>query len=108
MVIDSLKNELEYVIQRYGINSIQAYNMAIRLSIEIDNKYNKDTLQYYYNDSFNALTKYIKVNENNPSEIRWNKYAIENNYLSSQTIGYIYGEGFNKLCKEIRKELKKL
>lgn len=99
-------NRLKYVIKKYGINSIQAYNMSVMLAIETDKKYNNKTIQSYYNNSFNALVKYIKVNEINPSENRWNKYAIKNNYLSSQSMGYIYGNGFNKLCKEIRKELK--
>lgn len=106
MVIEELKNKLEYTIKKYGINSIQAYNMSIMLSIEIDKKYNKDTIQSYYSNSFNGLTEYIRENEMNPSEVRWNRYAIINDYLSSKTMGYIYGNGFNKLCKEIRKGLK--
>jgi len=108
MVISKLKKELGYVIKKYGINSIQAYNMSIRISIELDKKYNADTLQSYYNDSLNALIKYIETNEKNPSEVRWNNYVVKKGYLSSQTMGYIYGNGFNKLCKEIRKELKEL
>lgn len=106
MVIDKLKKELGYIINKYGLNSTQAYNASLRILIELDSKSNKDTIQSYYNDSLDALIKYMKINEKNPSEVRWNKYAIENRYLSSQTMGYIYGNGFNKLCKEIRKELK--
>lgn len=108
MVISKLKSELGYIIKKYGINSIQAYNMSVRISIELDKKNNKDTLQSYYNNSINALIEYIKINEINPSEVRWNNYATKRGYLSSQTMGYIYGDGFNKLCKEIRKELKEL
>jgi len=107
MVINKLKKQLGYIIKKYGINSTQAYHMSVRISIELDRKNNSGTLQCYYNDSLEELIKYIRENENNPSEVRWNKYAITKGYLSSQTIGYIYGDGFNKLCKEIRKELKK-
>lgn len=106
MVINELKKKLEYVIKEYGINSTEAYNVSTRIAIEIDKIYNKNTVQSYYNESLDALTNYIKENEINPSEVRWNKYAVENRYLSSETMGYIYGEGFNKLCKELRKELK--
>lgn len=108
MVTDELKRKLEYAIKKYGINSIEAYNISMRVAIEIDRKYNTNSIQSYYNNSFNALSKYIQINECNPSEPRWNKYAIKNNYLSSKTMGYIYGDGFNRLCKEIKKELKKL
>ena len=108
MVINKLKNELEYVIKKYGINSIEAYNTSTRLSIEIDKIYNSRTVQSYYNDSINALIEYIRKNEFNPNEIKWNRYAVEKRYLSSETIGYIYGDGFNSLCKEIRKKLKDL
>lgn len=108
MVINKLKKELGYIIEKHGINSIQAHNMSIRISIELDKKSKNDTVQCYYNDSLYALIKYIKMNEKNPSEVIWNKYSIKNGYLSSQTMGYIYGNGFNKLCKEIRKELKEV
>ncbi len=108
MVINKLKKELGYIIEKYGINSIQAYNMSVRISIELDKKINNDTLQCYYNESFEALIKYMKINEINPSETRWNRHAVKNKYLSSQAMGYIYGKGFNKLCKEIRKELKEV
>lgn len=108
MVINKLKDELEYTIKKHGINSVQAYNMSVRLSIELDNLYNKKTIQSYYNHSFNALVKYIETNEINPNEVKWNRYAVENRYLSSETMGYIYGNGFNKLCKDIRKELREL
>lgn len=105
MVVEELKNRLEYTIKKHGLYSEEAYHMSTRLSIEIDNIYNNNTIQSYYNDSFEALINYIKESEKNPSELRWNMYAIQNRYLSSQTIGYIYGNGFNKLCKKIRKEI---
>lgn len=101
-----IKNELESVIKKYGINSTQAYNVSLRIAIELDNIYHKNIIGSYYNESYYALNEYIKKYNNTPSEVKWNKYAIENQYLSSQTIGYIYGKGFNKLCKELKKELK--
>ncbi len=60
-----------------------------------------------YINSKKALTAYILNHDINPSEKKWNKLAMQNNFLSSKTLGYIEGIGFNKLCKKIRKELKK-
>ena len=61
----------------------------------------------YYVESMNALISYMENNEMNPSESRWNKYAICKKYLSSKTLGYLSGIGFNTLCRKIRKELNK-
>lgn len=105
MVIQELMNKLKFEISNYGINSTEAYSTSKRIAIELDNLYLKNTLEEHYYISFQALTKYIMENEDNPSENRWNKYAIKNRYLSSQTMGYIYEKGFNKLCKQIRKEI---
>mgnify|MGYP004601845161 CR=1 FL=1 len=59
----------------------------------------------YYVESMNALIEYMKRNEKNPNEKQWNKYAIKNKYLSSKTIGYLSEIGFNKLCRNLRKQI---
>ena len=108
MVKDSLKKELEKNIKEYGLQSEETYNTSVRIAFELENIYkSKKTIPSYYNKSIDALIEYIKNNEINPSEKRWNKYAIKNGYLSSQTIGYLDGAGFNKLCKRIRKKIEK-
>ena len=61
----------------------------------------------YYDESIYALIEYMKNNEKNPSEKRWDKIAISNEYLSSKTIGYVSGIGFNKLCRNLRKQINK-
>lgn len=61
--------------------------------------------QDYYQESMDALVEYMKKHEQNPSEKRWNEYAISKKYLSSQTIGYLSGIGFNTLCKKLRKKI---
>ncbi len=106
MVIDSLKEELSENIKKYGLHSKQAYNTSTKIAFELENKYVKQKcISSYYNESIEGLKQYMQNNEVNPSEVRWNKYAIKHSYLSSQTMGYLYGEGFNKLCKKIRKEM---
>lgn len=94
-----------YIIKKYGINSVETYNMCIILSIQNEKKYNKKALQNYYIDSLNKLIEYIKNNENNPNESIWNKYAIKYRCLSAESLGYMYGHGFNKLCRNIRKKI---
>ena len=36
------------------------------------------------------------------TEKEWNKYAVENNLLSSISLKYISGRSFTRLCKEVR------
>ena len=61
----------------------------------------------YYDESIYALIEYMKNNEKNPSEKKWDQIAISNEYLSSKTIGYVSGIGFNKLCRNLRKQINK-
>ena len=79
------KNKVEYVLNKYMLNSNQ---------------------KEHCNRSVRALIQYICKSEANPNEFTWNRYAIKNKLLSAESMGYIYGIGFNKLCKEIRKDLK--
>ncbi len=64
-------------------------------------------LDYYYEKSINALVQYIKKHDSNPSEKWWNQYAIRKKYLSSKTIGYLSGMGFNTFCRKTRKKVNK-
>lgn len=61
----------------------------------------------YFEETINALIKYMEKNELNPNEKQWNNYAINRKYLSSKTIGYLSGIGFNTLCRKIRKQINK-
>lgn len=65
----------------------------------------KEKRRNYYYETMYALVQYMKNNEKNPSESRWNEIAIKEKYLSSKTIGYVSGIGFNKLCRNLRKEI---
>ena len=61
----------------------------------------------YYDVTIYALIQYMKKNEKNPSEKSWDRIATKDKYLSSKTIGYISGLGFNKLCRNLRKQINK-
>lgn len=58
-----------------------------------------------YEESMNALVQYMKNHDKNPSEKGWNEYAIHEKYLSSRTLGYLSGVGFNTLCRQQRKQI---
>lgn len=108
MVIENLNETLKEVIKKYGINSVEAYHISVMLAIQTQSLYNNKSLQNYYNKSINALIEYLIINDTNPNEVKWNRYAVKNGYLCSETIGYMYGKGFHILCKSIRKKLKML
>lgn len=58
-----------------------------------------------YSKSLEELKIYIKTTGIRPNTKNWNKYAKENGCLLGETIGYIYGKGFNILCRDIIKQL---
>lgn len=57
-----------------------------------------------YKKSMELLFLYIKITKNIPSESEWNKYAIEENLLSSKSLAYCNGIKFNKLCRKLMKK----
>ncbi len=61
----------------------------------------------FYEKSMKALTAYIENNKEMPTEKVWNRLAIGQDYLSSQTIGYLSGMKFPDLCKKIYKDIQK-
>ena len=76
--------------------------------LENDGQNEKNThIENIYEKSINALIQYMKLHDTNPSEKCWNHYAINKKYLSSKTIGYLSGMGFNTLCRKTRKQLNK-
>ena len=57
-----------------------------------------------YEKSLDELKKYLKREKKIPSQKRWNRYAYENNLLSSKTLEYLYGLRFNKMCRKLIKK----
>ena len=57
-----------------------------------------------YEKSKKEKKKYLKREKKIPSEKRWNRYAYENNLLSSKTLEYLYGLRFNKMCRKLIKK----
>lgn len=89
MIIDKLRKKLHDSIQKFGLNSEETYKISLELDEEIINYYNCSQMLNYYEQSLNGLKQYIKDNNREPSKKEWNKYAYENNYLSSESLKYM-------------------
>ena len=50
-----------------------------------------------------ALQLYMNITRIIPSEKEWNRFAMEEKLLSSQSIQYLSQSGFNKLCRKLIK-----
>lgn len=61
-----------------------------------------------YNQSIKALQLYVKITRIIPSEKEWNKFAVEEKLLSSQSIQYFSQIGFNELCRNLIKKSKNI
>ena len=51
------------------------------------------------------LKEYLFKKNCMPSEKVWNRFAVEQNLLSSKTITYLSGIGFNKICRNMMKQI---
>ena len=52
------------------------------------------TILEIYEKSVKELERIIKETNKRPNEENWNRYAVRNGYLSSESIGYICGIRF--------------
>ena len=56
-----------------------------------------------YDQSIQALQLYMNITKLIPSEKEWNRFAMEEKLLSSQSIQYLSQSRFNKLCRKLIK-----
>lgn len=63
--------------------------------------------EQYYQKSITALTELIRGKKQVPTEKEWNHLAGTDNYLTSQSLGFIAQAKFSEICKKIYKELQK-
>lgn len=63
--------------------------------------------EQYYQKSITALTELIKERKDVPTEKEWNHLAGTDNYLTSQSLGFIAQAKFSEICKKIYKEVQK-
>lgn len=67
----------------------------------------KNKLRNIYEESIIGLKEYIKEIREVPNGQMWNAHAIQFGYLSSKSIGFLSPCGFNKLCRNLLKEINK-
>lgn len=58
-----------------------------------------------YTISVEKLKEYLENNKSMPSEKEWNRFAVEKKLLSSKTISFLAGMGFNTLCRKMMKQI---
>lgn len=46
----------------------------------------------------------IKEVGDNFSELGWNRFAVENGLLSSETLKYLTGKDYTQLCEELKQK----
>ena len=95
MVNNNKRNIIKY---KRGKEAYHRKNIGIQQN-------SKKQKRDYYVESMSALIVYLKNNEENPNENTWNHYAVENDYLSSKSIGYLSKINFNTLCRKLRKQI---
>lgn len=58
-----------------------------------------------YTNSLEGIKEYLRNEKRIPNEKEWNRYAVKQNLLSAQTVSYLAGIGFNKVCRNLYKEV---
>lgn len=89
MIISKLREKLHDSIQKFGLTSKEAYKASVELDEAIVEYYKNSPMLNYYEKSLDGLKQYIKDNNKEPNKKEWNKYAYENNFLSSESMKYI-------------------
>lgn len=88
MVVEELRKKLEEAIEKYGVESKEAYRLSIMLDEEIANYYKKEKLIKAYKKSKSLYDFYLKKEEK-MDEKSWNRIAKERGLLSSESMKYI-------------------
>ena len=59
-----------------------------------------------YTERMKKLKLYLKVVNMIPSQQQWNSYAMEEGLLLSQTLEFLEGVKFNRMCRKLIKKRK--
>lgn len=112
--IKTLQRRLDTNIKKHGLS----HEKTIELSKEIDEyisyyykmakerDYPKGSEMFlYYRISYDELKEFTKENGKFPSAEEWNKYAMENNLLSSESIKYVSMLDWTYLRVKVNREI---
>ena len=53
--------------------------------------------------SMEMLYLYLRITKLIPSQKQWNRFALEEDLLFSQTLQYLEGKKFNMMCRKLIK-----
>jgi len=112
--IKKARRKLDLNIATKGLNDKQTRLYSDEIDILINEYYkSKEIREYpicseiitYYEESYKKLKNVTQDFNEFPSTKAWNKFAQENNYLSSTAIQYVSKLDWNKLRDKIKAEI---
>jgi len=112
--IRSCRKKLNSAVKRTGLNSIETRKISDKMNELINEYYSSiETVKFpsssymndFYKTSYESLKKITEEFNKFPSIVEWNKYAKENNLLSSITMEYITTLDWNYLRAKIIREI---
>lgn len=112
--IKSCRRKLDNSIKKSSLNSSETKKISVEMDKLINEYYSSiKTVQYprasnmihYYEESYKALKEKTKKMKKFPDVQEWNKYAKENNYLSSTSMQYIAMLNWNYLRIKVKREI---
>lgn len=111
---ERLRKKLDAEIEKNGLNSRKTEILSDKFNKILNNYYLKErkfkegnVLEEKYKLSLEKLEKKTKKSKKFPSIEEWNKYAKENDLLSSESIKYISGINWHELRIRILSEIHK-
>lgn len=97
------KNALKSILERrfsFDFTQFSSRHSSTQIFYKIC--YNESRRVMYMKELYQKSLQMIKELSKILTEKEWNKYAVENNLLSSISLKYISGRSFTTLCKEVR------
>ncbi|MBO5005364.1 MAG: aspartyl-phosphate phosphatase Spo0E family protein [Clostridia bacterium] len=105
--IEKTRKVLHRNIEKYGLDSKEAREVSIQLDELINRFYGKDreeTMQAEFKIAYEELKRYTREKEF-PNVQVWDKYAKENNLISSESLKFLSKMNWNKLRDKIKSEI---
>lgn len=94
--IVELSNEIDKLINHYYSLSLQIKSFPINSKMKL-----------FYKESYKELIEMTRRNRKFPELEEWNKYAKENNLLSTESMKYIIGLEWKYIRLKVNKEINK-
>lgn len=89
MSINEIRKKLHDSIKKYGIDSNYTYQISVELDKKIIEYYKNRSMRMLFQKSCNGFYEYKETFGRKPSRKEWNRYAVQNDYLCSESMKYI-------------------